>query len=843
MSKDILLSCDWSALGSAQEDLADWPLLQSISAAKSNRSLARPAAVAAASKTSPVFVSRVDRVEGRNEAGAGQQRQNGTNSSSRGNVDGSVCERRDEWIAVTPNAPEGGQLLRDAPVDSATESWRLAPGQIARLLPPQETTIPGRQERQGVWMTAAAEATGWRRVGGLGGGCAWLAPTPADDCADAAEDTVAIERYEAERCLIDGFSVRACCGGPVDMNRWRWPTGVGRHVGLEDFWVPLRREERVAAVAGRSPAVPSPFSAVQLQGNSDALLLSAMDMVGPMSEGGGIGGSDVASDGKCNASLLVAGKWKVGLVTDTLTVATRTSGFTRVVSSSALDIDAGGRGRGGSTATTTAATTAAASDSTASSDRDDGSASRREAISVEEALPALVDGLVFGFRGADGLLFVARALPTTGPGKTRGWGAHGDPVEPRAVAHLGGVDEGTEISFSVVDAGEEVMFSCREVGGRRRAAMVRARCRDSWGRGRVAFGARVAAQDASTGWLKVVSQAHGATVRSGMSIDADSIVGRIPCGTVVPYDSAVIYTSPGAQDRIGIDPVVRYRCIATATTPAGWISERGRYANHPYRICEVVRTRPRQPPHLLSHVSIGGIRPTAPRQPPVDVSPAAYTRSLLMSALPLPRPQQLLVENDGQDCGSGHEEWQRRLSELSTLAARFHLMQRLNRGVAQALPYVDLSQGELPWSLAALLSRCRHLIFSALKLELWHAELARTARDVGERDSDGDPPVLQLLLSRGRAARKVHSGNGPHAAEEREGRTLFGQAFSALRYAPTNAFRLRPGEALYNTVFVGEHAHDAGGKGTRDGLHIVVAGSERAVTLVLRFVCVELVAF
>lgn len=834
-SKEALLSCDWAAVKPSPGDLAEWPLLQSISATPPDGFAVGPApafchadaaaattATAAAAATAAATIAPAvplpdGGVEERKESQERKERQlvlldtNGDHANAKGNEYGGLKEQRDEWIAVIPNAPAGGVLLRDAPNDSATTgSWRLAPGQIAQLVPPQERSHPEKQERNKGSMAAEAEAAEWRRVVHPGGESSWLAPTNVER-GGSDDDRCPLERYEAHRYLMDGFSVWARCGGSVTLDGVCRSATSGQTVALEEFWVPIRRGGRATA-AESGTSVPSPFSAAQLQGDSDALLLSAADVAGLMSQGSrdgdsgdGVGGIDGE---ECN-SLMVVGKWKIGLVTDTLTVTTRTSGFMRIVLSPAANADADGRDKSAAAA---AAATAAPTSSRSPHASDNGAtavAASNQPTSSDEVLPLLVDGLVFGFRAADGLLTVGRAIPTAGPGETKGWGAQMNLVEPRAAAYLGGVDEGAEVIFSVIDAGEDVMFSCREAGGRRRAATVRARCRDNWGRGRVAFGTRGTLQDASTGWLRVVSQAHGATVRSGMSIDADAVVGRIPCGTVVPYDRAVIYTSPGVQDQVGIDPVVRYRCIATATTPAGWISERGRYANHPYRICEPVKWRPRQPIHLLSHVSIGDICvPSTPSAGTVTLSSSmdASTTSLV-EGLPLPRPRRGIL------CESGLEEWQQRLGELSTLSARFHLVQRLNRGVSQALPFVDFSQGELRWSLAALLSRCRHLIFSSLKLELWHTELARTERPVSIQDnSSGPPPPLELRLSRGRAARNMRSGNGPNGVAEIERRTLFGQAFHALRDAPMEAFRLRPGEALYTTVFVGEHAHDAGGK-------------------------------
>lgn len=679
----------------------------------------------------------------------------------------------DEWVVATPAAPVEGIRVRQAPVDKGKVLWRLSPGQVARLLPPPEG------EESSESSTTGPNAAAWRIVRGVGDRKGWLALPPKDaphDPGPGAEPT--LERFCAHRCILDWFSSEAVSGvgsagsgGKVEASARLGAAGR--------FWLSLRERSSTTASVndGAVVRIPSRLSSAQLLGNSDALLFSTVGARAPTSRSGGS-----REDGR---PLLVTGKWKVGLVTDTLTVTTRTSGCTRVVASSAAE--------GASTPS--------------SNSTPGGSSAEGRGDRTVEPFPVLVDGLVFGFRAVDGLLIVTRALARAAASMDSGM-AHGRPVERRAVGWLGGVDEGTEVTFSIMDNGEDVMFSCQEVGSRRRAATVRAKCSDAWGGG-VALGVRsVETEDSTRGWVRVTSQAHGATVRSGMSIDSDAVVGRIPCGTVVPYDSAIVYHSPGASDRgVGvIDPVVRYRCLATGTTPAGWISERGRYAEHPYRICERVRPRPQQPPASISHVSVARVvlskenLPTGRHLPPIQsLSPAEHDGSLKRAV------------GGGDPQLDWEAEWQRRLDELSVLPARFHLLQQLNRGVSQALRYVDLSQGDLPWSIAGLLSRCRHLVFSALKQELWQAELARTTRPLtAQAGREPTPPSLELRLSRGRAAR--HRRPSARLVDQEGRQTLFGQAFFGLRHAPTELFRLRPGEVLYSTVFVGEHAHDAGGE-------------------------------
>ncbi len=794
LSKEALLSCDWAAVQPSGADLADWPLLQSLALppAARRRAAARYPTAAAPPPLSP-------RTAPASDGGVEETKQSDSSPGAVARGDGARAVAGDggcdEWVVATPDAPAGGDVrVRPAPLDYGKTVWRLSPGQLARLSPSQQLVAV---ERGGA---------AWRFVTGAGGEEGWLS-LPGEDAPGSPGAAPALERFWAYRCMLDWFSAEAArgvgsggSGGAVEGRGGSSPPGAA-----DNLWLSLRQRKGAAAPGDG----PSPFSAAHLEGDSDALLLSTVDAGAPPDEEGG--------------PLLVTGKWKVGLVTDTLTITTRTSGCTRVVTSPAAED--GGSGGGGGGGGGAGGVPAALS----SPDSGGGAKGGGGGDQTAEPLPVLVDGVVFGFRAVDGLLVVARALSRpSGAGVTSGT-AHMEAVERQAVAWLGAVDEGAEVCFSVLDDGDEVTFSCREVGKRRRTATVRARCRDTWGpRGRVALGARrrPASKDSMSGWVRVTSVAHGATVRSGMSIDADAVVGRIPCGTVVPYDNAILYHSPGAPDRDAIEPVIRYRCMATVTTPAGWISERGRYAGNPYRICERVRPRPKQPPAQVSHVSIaratrslpvaGGARPpTGRRDPPPGRQPGG--------AAPRVHGEGETSDDRGDGDGDGERElgWQRRLDELPVLPVRFHLLQQLNRDVAGALRYVDLSQGDSPWSIAGLLSRCRRLVFSGLKQELWQAELARTSRPLAsaQRGPEGAPPPppplpLELRLSRGRAARGERPGARQQAQRGgQKGRlTLFGQAFFALRHVKAEAFRLRPGEVLYSTVFVGEHAHDAGGE-------------------------------
>ncbi|CAM9151525.1 unnamed protein product [Scytosiphon promiscuus] len=771
LSKERLLTCDWETMQTTLADLEGWPLLRSMAAEparlhahRANTAPLIPRATArSTASVGPAAPSAGGGVEETKRSDPpGGCRQDDDAARVSGGDDG-----RDEWVLATPTAPVGGIRVRQVPVDNGKVLWRLSPGQVARLISPSGGEGSGE-----------SSASGWRSIRGVGGEIGWLA-LPPKDASRGPEPTSepTLERFFAHRCILDWYSSEAASRGGVGGSGSKVEVSA-RLRAAGKVWLLLRQRRSTAASVNDEAEErnPSPLSPAHLLGNSDALLFSTVGGQAPTGRGDGN-----REDGR---PLLVTGKWKVGLVTDTLTVTTRTSGCTREVAPSVAE---------------TGGTSSSLPNPGSSSpeERDDGKAG---------ALPVLVDGLLFGFRAVDGLLIVTRALArnvASASSRTAPW----HPVEQRAVGWLGGVDEGTEVTFSVLDNGEDVMFSCQEVGSRRRTATVRAKCLDAWGVG-VALGVRsMETEDSTRGWVRVTSQAHGATVRSGMSIDSEAIVGRIPCGTVVPYDSAIVYHSPAAPDRGAgiIDPVVRYRCLETANTPMGWISERGRYAEHPYRICERVRPRPQQPPASISHVSVARVFvgaedfPARCNLPPVQLIPPAGHGGSRRRADSAEGPQV-----------QWETEWQRRLDELSVLPARFHLLQQLNRDLSQALRYVDLSQGDLPWSTAGLVSRCRHLVFSVLKQELWQAELARTSRPlVAQAGGEPTPPSLELRLSRGRAAQHGRLRAREVGQQGRE--TLFGQAFLGLRNAPTELFRLRPGEVLYSTVFVGEHAHDAGG--------------------------------
>ena len=801
LNKDMLLSCEWAAVQPSHAQLADWPLLQSMESSSTTSGSPRVTS-SSESRTASPLSSR----EG-GGGGGGVLCDDGVEESKQSAPPARHLDPgpNDEWVLATSKAPATGIAILDAPRETAKVVWRFLPGQVVRLSPKLEDDHERGENSDGATQEAKKEEAndGWRRVDGVDGREGWFV-VPPEDAGDTGKKI--LERFRTTRLLLDGFSPNIKYGsGAVDDSELESGSSGAREAlspSKQNFWrllLPVAPTVQTGA-DGDMAFGASLHSAISLQGGSDALLTSARDV-------GVKGVGDGGDNGSDDRPLLVVGKWEIGTVTDTLTVTTRTSGCTRVNTPDGAGEE-------------DVHPALAELNDTGSDAGDDGETAEQEFSPRTLPLPVLCDGLVCGFRAVDGLVFITRALwRVDGAGGEEGSGSESpEPVERRALASLGSLEEGADVCFSVVDDGEDVLFSCQEVGGRQRAAAVRARCVDTWGRGRVALGARAAAKSSSRGWVRIVSQAHGATVRSGMSIDTEGIVGRIPCGMVVPYDNAIIFHSPSAPERGAIEPVVRYHCLATTTTPAGWISERGRFAQHPYRICERIRVKSSKQAHLLSHVSVGRICP------PTDGRRwLGQTGEIKFPSSPtLPHPQRAIGSDPrgGQpicDAEISNCEWRRRLNKLSVLPVRFRLLQRLNLVISEALPFLDLLQVDLWWSTTALLSRCRHLIFSSAKQELWRAELERTARSPTPQPIMArTPPSLELRLSRGRAARQAKqrsSRKGSHRRCENEERhTLFGQAFLALRDAPVESFRLRPGEVLYNTVFLGEHAHDAGGE-------------------------------
>jgi hypothetical protein len=398
-------------------------------------------------------------------------------------------------------------------------------------------------------------------------------------------------------------------------------------------------------------------------------------------------------------AVVISGQWTIGISTDLLGVVTRTTGYIR-----SKDV-------------------------------------------------GLADGVACCLRGVDGSIQIL--IPTFQAGRESYPSA--DPKE--CVAYMGAeLETGTRVAFEVVDDGYYITFTAREVGDRGLSARLRVACAADSGRGRVAI-MRLAedGSDGDRGWLRVVSDDRGATLRDGVSIDEATQVGRLARGQVVRYSARATYESPGMGEYC--DTVVRYHVAATPISPAGWISERGRYSRQPYRIAERVLPPIEDTPACLTHLSVG------------------------------------IVQVDGSEVeaavqGGGFQP--------ERLAARFKVLRNFNSLMLSTISFVDLSLVGRPGSIASLVSASRHLIFSELKMELWEAALDKTATDNSS---------LELVLSRSLAAR--HRSTGRPDVEAKY--TIFSQAFRQLRSLPPSAFRLKPGAVMYHTILRGEMAHDAGG--------------------------------
>jgi len=207
------------------------------------------------------------------------------------------------------------------------------------------------------------------------------------------------------------------------------------------------------------------------------ILLSIADFP-PSHSGGGDGvgllDSRISSGRK---AAIIQGRWRVGVPLDVLAVVTRTTGYIR-----SKDV-------------------------------------------------GMADGIACCFRVVDGSMQIL--LPPFNPGKENYAGSD----LSNSTAYLGGqFEEGDEVAFEVMDDGYQVKFRVSEVGGQHRAAQIQINCGADSGRGKIAF-MRLSDDysDESRGWLRVVSDDRGATLRDGVSIDEANQLGRLPRGAVVRF--------------------------------------------------------------------------------------------------------------------------------------------------------------------------------------------------------------------------------------------------------------------------------------------------------------------
>jgi E3 ubiquitin-protein ligase HERC2 len=136
-------------------------------------------------------------------------------------------------------------------------------------------------------------------------------------------------------------------------------------------------------------------------------------------------------------------------------------------------------------------------------------------------------------------------------------------------------------------------------------------------------------------------------------------------------------------------------------------------------------------------------------------------------------------------------------TENSTVGCLLTIVQLLNTAMVKALPFIDLTKGEsIPNTLAALVCKNRDLLLDSIKRNIFDSALQSTA---------GSGGMFDLHLSRFKARRNINSNK-----VDTEGRwSVFSQAFRVMHFMP--ARNLRRSDRLYNTMFMGEHAQDAGG--------------------------------
>lgn len=142
----------------------------------------------------------------------------------------------------------------------------------------------------------------------------------------------------------------------------------------------------------------------------------------------------------------------------------------------------------------------------------------------------------------------------------------------------------------------------------------------------------------------------------------------------------------------------------------------------------------------------------------------------------------------------------RRLPEADRrgrLAARFKLLQTLNRMVAKALPWIDFSRSLEPASLASRISSIARLVFEPVKLPLFWAAMERTKNSSGGESS--------INVDRLRPTARLGGG-----LKDTEGRhTVFSQVFRKFHSKPPK--ELRKSGKFLDVSFKGEGAIDAGG--------------------------------
>ena len=134
---------------------------------------------------------------------------------------------------------------------------------------------------------------------------------------------------------------------------------------------------------------------------------------------------------------------------------------------------------------------------------------------------------------------------------------------------------------------------------------------------------------------------------------------------------------------------------------------------------------------------------------------------------------------------------------ISVAEIRLKMLQSLNRSVASALRFIDMSTVDNPTTMSALVSSCRGIVFYVTKMPVW-AQLLNASEKKGSDQFD-------LKLSRMKASKFARSDQVDNDARY----MCFSQAFRSMHIMPPGNFR-RSGK-LYNVIFMGEYSHDAGG--------------------------------
>lgn len=133
--------------------------------------------------------------------------------------------------------------------------------------------------------------------------------------------------------------------------------------------------------------------------------------------------------------------------------------------------------------------------------------------------------------------------------------------------------------------------------------------------------------------------------------------------------------------------------------------------------------------------------------------------------------------------------------DAADIRRRFRLLQRFNADIRAVMPAIDLSLGDVPWSIAARLSAFRPVLFSCVKRRLLDHALQVT--ESGQKAT--------ITFNRARAAAATDAPPGSLRARG----TMWGQLHDALREAPRSSMRVS--HDVWAASFAGEGADDAGG--------------------------------